>query len=304
MHAKFHSSSISPLALLVALLITSGCAADKAASPTNPIATESGSAAPTPEGDAAKIAVADPFENIPESPPVKAQTRHETITFPAGDGLLITADLHQTQLPSAPFIVLFHQAGWSRGEYKEIAPKLATLGFNCMAVDQRSGGKINGVENATKKAAAAKKLGTKFLDALPDMKAAMEYVKTKYPEAQRIAWGSSYSAALVLVLAGQNKGLVDATLSFSPGEYFVRFGKAKNFVKDEAAKLEIPVFITSAKKEGDKWKSIYETIPSPDKTSFLPNSEGKHGSRALWATQSDANAYWAAVLPFLQSLKK
>ena len=37
------------------------------------------------------------------------------------------------------FIVMFHQAGWSRGEYREIAPKLVAKGYRVLAVDQRAG---------------------------------------------------------------------------------------------------------------------------------------------------------------------
>ncbi len=289
------------VASLASLVISGGCAADNASS------KQSGNASPVPQakGEPESAAADEPeiavdTAEIPDSP---AAVRRETITFPSGDGLPITADLYQTQALDAPFIVLFHQAGWSRGEYQEIAPKLNALGFNCMAIDQRSGNAVNKVDNATKKAAVAKKLGTKFLDALPDMKAAMEHVKSNYPDAKRIAWGSSYSSALILVLAGQNPGLVDATLSFSPGEYFVRFGEAKDFVTGFAAKLQIPVFVTSAKKEGNSWKSIYDAIPSSDKASFLPTTAGNHGSRALWTKHKDAGSYWKAVRSFLGSLK-
>ena len=48
---------------------------------------------------------------------------------------------------NAPVLVLFHQAGWSRGEYREIAPKLNELGYICLAIDQRSGKGVNGVAN-------------------------------------------------------------------------------------------------------------------------------------------------------------
>ena len=72
----------------------------------------------------------------------------ETITFPSNDGLEISADVYIADPnKDTAFIVLFHQAGWSRGEYLEIAPKLNALGFNVMAVDQRSGGAINDVNN-------------------------------------------------------------------------------------------------------------------------------------------------------------
>ncbi len=73
----------------------------------------------------------------------------ETISFKTADSLEVTADLYLTNPDKAPFIILFHQANWSRGEYLEIAPKLIKMGFNCMAVDQRSGDKVNGVLNET-----------------------------------------------------------------------------------------------------------------------------------------------------------
>ena len=46
----------------------------------------------------------------------------EKITFLAEDGLLITADLYEIN-PKKPYILLFHQAGYSRGEYKETTQK-------------------------------------------------------------------------------------------------------------------------------------------------------------------------------------
>ena len=72
----------------------------------------------------------------------------ETIEYSAKDGLEITADLYEAP-ESDTFILLFHQAGWSRGEYKETAPKLNTLGYSCLAVDQRSGDEVNAVKNKT-----------------------------------------------------------------------------------------------------------------------------------------------------------
>jgi hypothetical protein len=71
----------------------------------------------------------------------------DKITFTSSDNVIITADLYIIYEKSAPFIILFHQARSSRGEYIEIAPRLNELGFNCMAVDQRSGGSMNKIEN-------------------------------------------------------------------------------------------------------------------------------------------------------------
>lgn len=223
----------------------------------------------------------------------------KTITFKAKDGLVITADMYVPHPNDAPFIILFHQAGWSRGEYIEIAPKLNKIGFNCMAVDQRSGAKVNNIINQTHaKALVAAKL-TNYLDARADMEAAIDYVKAKYKKAKLIIWGSSYSASLVLKLASQRADTIDGVLAFSPGEYFSKYGKSKTYIRDSAKKIKCPVFITSARNESKKWKEIFDAIPSKTKASFVPLTKGNHGSRALWKKHDDSKDYWQAVSGFL-----
>lgn len=119
----------------------------------------------------------------------------ETLTFPSKDGITITADLYSPNPDISPFIILFHQAGWSRGEYLEIAPKLNAMGFNCMAIDQRSGNEVNGIKNQTKIEADKLNKPTEYMDAMPDLEAAIEYVSNKYSESKLIIWGSSYSSS-------------------------------------------------------------------------------------------------------------
>lgn len=223
----------------------------------------------------------------------------EKITFQAEDELTVTADLYVTNAESAPFIILFHQAGWSRGEYVEIAPKLNELGYNCMAVDQRSGGSVNDVLNKTNKLASSKNLETKYINAIPDMQAALDYVKSKYSESKVIIWGSSYSSSLAIKLASLNIGKVDGILSFSPGEYFKRQGESETYITEAAESIQIPTFITSAKSEEDMWKEIFNAIPAESKTSFLPSKKGNHGSRALWEKNESHEEYWQAVKKFL-----
>ncbi len=227
----------------------------------------------------------------------------KTITFSSTDSLLVTADLYAPNPQEAPFIILFHQAGWSRGEYLETAPKLNALGFNCLAVDQRSGGEINGVVNATKTRAAEAGLPTTYLDALPDMKAAIDYIKINYPHSKLILWGSSYSAALVIKIAGDHPVFVDGVLAFSPGEYFKRFGVGDHFIGQSAAFIKCPLFITSKRKEASGWKKIYAAVPGHRKQFFIPQTEGNHGSRALWSKFSDSGDYWKAVESFLKQYR-
>ncbi len=223
----------------------------------------------------------------------------ETIYFPSKDGLTITADLYQAHPDTAPFIVLYHQAGFSRGEYREIAPKLNQLGFNCLAIDQRSGKGVRGVLNETARRAKQAGKPSSYLNTLPDLLSAVDYARQHFAKGKLLLWGSSYSAALVLKIAGDFPGIADGVLAFSPGEYFVREGKSNQFITRSARNITIPVFITSAKKEKELWWSIYRAIPSRKKTYFLPETAGVHGSRALWKSTPESPRYWEAVREFL-----
>ena len=219
--------------------------------------------------------------------------------FPSKDQIIITADVYMPYEETAPFILLFHQAGWSRGEYRESALTFNAMGFNCMAVDLRSGSAINGVKNETHKQASKDGLSTKYVDAYQDIEASVEFARESFAKGKLIILGSSYSSALVLKYAGDHQD-VDGVLSFSPGEYFTGQGKSKTWITDAAAKIKVPVFITSAKKEKESWWGIYQAIPSEQKTYFLPETSGNHGSRALWEKFDDSPYYWAAVEAFLE----
>lgn len=226
-------------------------------------------------------------------------TAQQTITFASLDSLPVTADTYLAHDTDAPLIVLFHQAGWSRGEYREIAPKLNQLGFNCLAVDLRSGGGVRGVANQTAAAASDAGYSTTYLDALPDMIASLRYARSRFKPKQIVAWGSSYSASLVLKVAGDEPALVDGVLAFAPGEYFASLGKPDNWIRTSALHIKSPTFITSARNEKPAWAPIFEVIPIEQRTSYLPITSGNHGSRALWKKFADSDGYWSAVRIFL-----
>jgi len=222
-----------------------------------------------------------------------AQTK--TIEFRSEDGVTVTADLYLID-SNKPYIILFHQAEYSRGEYTNIAPRLNEMGFNCMAIDQRSGKEVNEIENETNKSAVSLNKKTKYPDAIPDVEAALKYVKNEIKSSKIIIWGSSYSADLVLYLGSQYPNDIDGILSFSPGEYFKIEG---NEIKSYISEITCPVFITSAKNEHDSWKELYEAISS-EKSEFLPKIKGKHGSKALWKESDENEDYWNAVRAFLK----
>lgn len=223
---------------------------------------------------------------------------YQTITFISKDKVEVTGDLYMTDNKKAPFILLFHQADSSRGEYITIAPKLNELGFNCMAIDQRSGLSMNGVDNKTFDSALAQDKPMNYEDAYIDLEAALKFVKNKIKPDKIIVWGSSYSSLLVFPLASNNLQDIDGVLSFSPADYFPINNKT---VYEYSKNLNCPVFITSAKRETDRWKSIFDSLPSEKKVGFIPNLDGSHGSSALFDSTPDNEEYWDAVQEFLSN---
>jgi len=95
--------------------------------------------------------------------------------FPSKDGLPISADIYEVN-GQKPTVLLCHQAGFSRGEYKDTAIKLAHLGYSSLAIDQRSGKVANEITNETAQRAKDKGLPTNYLDARQDIEAAIDYV--------------------------------------------------------------------------------------------------------------------------------
>jgi dienelactone hydrolase len=223
----------------------------------------------------------------------------KTISFPSSDSLPITADLYAPLPPTVPCIVLFHQAGASRGEYRDIAPKLVAMGFNCMAIDQRSGETSKGVKNETARAADQRHLQVSMLSAREDIESALRYARGRYARGPLLAWGSSYSAALVLVVAGQDRGIADGVLAFSPGEYFPVAPGSPTLVTDAARNIKVPVFITSARSEAADWRPIYAALSPSLRRAYVPEADGRHGSSALWKETPGQEGYWQAVRGFL-----
>lgn len=232
--------------------------------------------------------------------------QQETIEFNSLDSLKITADLYLiNDEADTPFLLLCHQAGWSRGEYVETAKFFNELGFNCMAIDQRSGKEVNGIENLTAKRAEEMKKSTTYIDAEQDILAAIKYIENEFNIKELGLIGSSYSSSLVLKIAGDFPSRFKSVMAFSPGEYFGSLGKSETFIREHAKNITIPVFITSAKNEKKYWGVIYDVIDkSEKKVSYLPTVDGQHGSRAMWKQFEGHEDYRNAVKDFLLSVYK
>jgi pimeloyl-ACP methyl ester carboxylesterase len=146
-----------------------------------------------------------------------------------------------------------------------------------------------------------------YLDALPDLKAALEWARADNRKRKVILWGSSYSSSLVFIIAADNPGEVAGILAFSPGEYFAN----QHMIHDSAAKIHVPVFVTSAADADEiaAAKSILAAVPGreqgKDKVQYIPKS-GVHGSSTLRDDRDlkGAASNWDAVMAFLHQFRQ
>ena len=210
------------------------------------------------------------------------------LTLPAADGVQVWAEHRTAAGTRRGIVLLFHQAGTNHGEYDPIAPRLNRMGFDTLAIDQRSGGTAFGHRNET-----AERVGRDpgYLAALPDLEAAFAWAQSQ--KVPVVVWGSSYSAALVFLLASRPPGGIAALLAFSPGEYIGGVS-----IRSAAAKVACPVFATSAGDPGEEAAAaeILAAAPSPLKRQ-IRSPGGVHGSSTL--RRANADDVWQGVEVFL-----
>jgi dienelactone hydrolase len=231
---------------------------------------------------------------IPDSRNLVAETAGPptALQLRAADGLTIHAEHMLASGRRRGTILLFHQAGSNRGEYAPIAPELARRGFDTLAIDQRSGGHAWGRRNET---ATQLPRDPGFRAALPDLEAALAWARQRDPSGPVLACGSSYSAALVFLLAAS--GPVSGLLSFSPGEYL-----AGTSVRAAASRVHCPAFITSAadSEEAAAAATLLTAVAGTPKRQYRPHY-GVHGVSSLRADSNPrgAAAAWQALDSFL-----
>lgn len=229
---------------------------------------------------------------------VGTEQKIQTVEFESLDSLLITANLYEKD-PSFPLIVLCHQAKFCKYEYAGIAERFNDLGFNCLAIDQRSGGPIADQRNETWLRAVEAQKPTDYLDAEQDIVAAINYGYTKYNRPV-ILLGSSYSSTLCIYQAIENEN-VSAVVAFSPGNYFA---PERGDLIEKMISFEKPFFLTAANEEMPFVRELVLGRQRNDQqVVFSPEGEGMHGARVLWPTQQDGEEYWTALEKFLEKLK-
>jgi enterochelin esterase-like enzyme/dienelactone hydrolase len=222
-----------------------------------------------------------------------------TVTFP-GDGLEITADVYDGPGRHGPVVLLLHQSGSSRSEYRQIAPRLVRLGWNAVAVDLRWGhrDRWNNVANAT-----AARNGTRAVmqandpsrvwpviaAAAKDVDAAIRWTKGQGYDGPLVLWGSSFSAMLAVDMG--RRADVAGVVAFSPGEYDEREPER---VRGHAKQVQKPALVVAGAGELDLARPVYDALPHAAKR-WHQSTRGRHASSILL---QDPQA-WPAVEEFL-----
>jgi dienelactone hydrolase len=229
--------------------------------------------------------------------PARGAAEGSEVRLSADDGVRLFGRYLDGGVARAPLLLLFHQAGSSKDEYAPIQPRLAAAGYASLAIDQRSGGSFLGGRNET--VAALGNRDASYDEAYADLEAALAWARAQHPGRPVVVWGSSYSAALVFLLAAAHPREIAAVLAFSPGEYLARAGS----VGVAAAEVRAPVFVTAAPNsaEEDAAAAIVAVVPAKLKRQFHAPDGGVHGSSTLRddSNPAGAEAIWAAVLAFL-----
>ena len=218
----------------------------------------------------------------------------EAVILRSADHVEVFGTLTQAAPHNNKVLLLFHQARASRHEYDSLIAGFNQLGYDTLAVDQRSGGDLFGGHNQTVQALGK---SADYLDAAPDLDVALAWARKRQYD-KIVAVGSSYSSALVILLAARHPRGLTAIASFSPGEYFGN----KNLLKNAAAEVTIPFYITTDPDEAANVSEVLRKAHGSNIVHFQPKN-GLHGASTLVASR-DPKGYAANLKSFERFLRE
>ncbi len=233
-------------------------------------------------------------------------TNGKEISFYTPDSIKIFGDLYELGKKETT-ILLFHQGGSNaRGEYAPIIPKLIKKGYNILAIDQRVGGQYYGNYNRTLANIPTNRYGDGYgyCDAYNNLESALNFMIDSGFSGDKIVWGSSYSASLVIQLANSRQDDIDGVLAFSPASG----GSMKDCLPDEYFEtLKIPLLILKPpnEMESEYSKAQLELAEKYGHQTYVPKN-GVHGSSMLVKERvgDEVEETWKTVLSFLSKIEK
>jgi len=230
----------------------------------------------------------------------KSDPNESEVRFKSKDNVQLYGDLYQGAAgKSAPIIMLFHQAGGdARGEYANLIPVILQQGYNVIAVDLRTGGNRFGSDNRTVNNLAG--VEYTYCDAYPDLEATLDYVLQAEFSGEKIAWGSSFSAALVFQLASKRSLDLNAILAFSPASGGPMAQCKPDLFVDT---LKTPTLVFRPASEMQRETSIkqFELFKSHGIQTYIAQN-GVHGSSMLDSSRVEGSVseHWESVLTFIK----
>lgn len=221
----------------------------------------------------------------------------QPLELQTADGTPVFGEIHGDIVNARALLLLFHQGGGNaHGEYSNIIPRLTRNGYAAIAIDARAGGTMLGGQNRTMAAVGG---DPHYCEAYPDLEAALEYGAGIAGDLPIIAWGSSFSGALVLRLASEHADRIDAVLAFSPaGGEPMGACPADRFATD----VTIPALVLRPRSEAEL-DAVIDQMERFGRLGFLLHvaDPGRHGSSMLnpERVEGDVEPTWEAVLEFL-----
>jgi pimeloyl-ACP methyl ester carboxylesterase len=220
------------------------------------------------------------------------------VSFDSTDGVTLYGDVYESSKgKSAPLVMLFHQGGGDvRGEYASHIPKLLKKGYNVIAVDLRTGGDRFGSVNRTVANLKNKKYG--YCDAYPDLAATLNFARKSGFTGKTVAWGSSFSAALVFQLAAKYQDEIAGILAFSPAS-----GGPMEQCKPDLYSKDVRAKVFAARPRREINENSEAQLKSFRDLGFetYVSENGVHGSSMLNAerVKGDVSDHWRAVFNFM-----
>jgi dienelactone hydrolase len=220
-------------------------------------------------------------------------------TFRAADGVSVTADSYVPAGPRAGCVLLMHQSGGSRGEYRVIAPQLAARGWRALAVDLRFGhlDRATGLRNETGEGVGAPGILDRndaearralFRASAADVEASLTHLMDSGCS-DVVVWGSSATTIPALERVKDDPRIRAAVL-FSPGEYMREDREA---MRRMARDVRRPVLVVYGRGEAQTAQPVADAVPAAHRTVHA-SDVGGHGSSILL---EDGGA-WKPVLDF------
>ncbi len=231
---------------------------------------------------------------------VWAQDSDRSFEIVTEDGVTVYGELYEPEnVKRPPVIMAFHQGGGdARGEYTPIIPRLLSEGYAVVTVDARRGGDRFEGENRT--LAGVGDTDYSYCNVLPDLEATLNYTRQQ-GLGRIIAWGSSYSATLVMHLAVKYPNDIDRVISFSPAAGEPMEGCQP---REAASQLSSPALMIRPEREMELGNvaADMEAFRGMGHQTYVSESNS-HGSSVLVEQRAGISpeATWTRVLEFLKA---